>query len=60
LHNTTLRIDKNGAKQPNLLHGIGVFQNGDPVAHIERMFDEEKYYTGQYFLKAATNQPRQA
>ena len=59
LDNAALRIEKNSAKQQNFLHGIGVSQNNDLIAHVERMFDEEKDYTGQYFLKAAADQPRQ-
>jgi hypothetical protein len=60
LNDTALRIEENGAEQPNFLHGKGIFQNTDPVAHIERMFDEEEDYTCKYFLKTASNQPRQA
>jgi hypothetical protein len=59
LDNAALCIEKNGAKQQNFLHGIGVSQNSDPIPYIERMFDKEEDYTGQYFLKAATDQPRQ-
>jgi hypothetical protein len=46
LDDTALCIEKNGAKQQNFLHGIGVSQNNDPIAYIERMFDKEEDYTG--------------
>jgi hypothetical protein len=60
LNNAALRIEENGAEKSDFLYGVGVFQNTDPVTHIERMFDKEENYAGQYFLKAASDQPRQA
>jgi hypothetical protein len=46
LDNAASRIKENGTEQADFLHGIGFFQDTNPITHIERMFDKEEYYAG--------------
>lgn len=52
-----IRIQENRWKEHDLLDLVSLLIDHHPVAHIERVFNEQENDTRQYFLKASTNEP---
>ena len=57
LDRARVRVRKDGAEQPDLLHDVDACANLDTIADIVGMFDEEEDDRRQDFGQRASNEP---